>query len=89
MKSEEFQNDNGNVFPLKKLYETNSVIDVMKEELTEMEPKLVAKSAAVAELMKNLTQEQKQADKVRNVVKGDEEVAKVSSSRGNRRLKVG
>lgn len=49
----------------------------MKEELTEMEPKLVAKSAAVAELMKNLAKEQKQADKVRTVVKGDEEVAKV------------
>lgn len=49
----------------------------MKAELTEMEPKLAAKSAAVAELMKNLAKEQKQADKVRSIVKGDEEVAKV------------
>lgn len=49
----------------------------MKKELTEMEPKLAAKSAAVAELMKNLAKEQKQADKVRNIVKGDEEIAKV------------
>lgn len=63
----------------KKLYETNSVIDTMKEELTEMEPKLVSKSAAVAELMKNLAQEQSQADKVRTIVKADEEVAKVSA----------
>lgn len=51
----------------------------MKEELTEMEPKLAAKSAAVAELMKNLAKEQKQADKVRNIVKGDEEIAKVEN----------
>lgn len=61
-----------------KLYETNSVIDIMKVELTEMEPKLAAKSAAVAELLKNLTKEQAQADKVRSIVKADEEIAKVS-----------
>lgn len=51
----------------------------MKAELTEMEPKLAAKSIAVAELLKNLTKEQLQADKVRNIVKADEEVAKVRS----------
>lgn len=50
----------------------------MKAELTEMEPKLAAKSVAVAELLKNLTKEQSQADKVRNIVKADEEVAKVN-----------
>lgn len=50
----------------------------MKIELTEMEPKLAAKSVAVAELLKNLTKEQSQADKVRTIVKADEEVAKVT-----------
>lgn len=49
----------------------------MKVELTEMEPKLAAKSVAVAELLKYLTKEQAQADKVRTIVKADEEVAKV------------
>lgn len=42
-----------------------------------LEPELAKKSIAVAELMKNLANEQKQADKVRNVVKTDEEAAKV------------
>lgn len=49
----------------------------MKETLTALEPELAQKSIAVAELMKNLTKEQKQADKVRIIVKGDEETAKV------------
>lgn len=49
----------------------------MKETLIALEPELANKSAAVEELMKNLTKEQTQADKVRVVVKGDEEVAKV------------
>lgn len=49
----------------------------MKETLTILEPELAKKSVAVAELMKNLANEQKQADKVRNIVKTDEESAKV------------
>lgn len=49
----------------------------MKVELTEMEPKIAAKSVAVAELLVYLTKEQAQADKVRTIVKADEEVAKV------------
>ncbi|CAH1180440.1 unnamed protein product [Phaedon cochleariae] len=64
---------------LKKLYETNSVIDSMKETLIALEPELAKKSIDVAELMKHLAKEQKQADKVRVVVKGDEEVAKVKA----------
>lgn len=63
---------------LKKLYETNSVIDSMKATLQAMEPELAKKSVAVAELMKNLAVEQKQADKVRVIVKKDEDEAKVS-----------
>lgn len=50
----------------------------MKQTLMILEPELAKKSVAVAELMKNLANEQKQADKVRNVVKTDEEAAKVS-----------
>ncbi|XP_022919976.1 dynein axonemal heavy chain 6 [Onthophagus taurus] len=64
---------------LKKLYETNSVIDSMKETLQVLEPQLVKKSAAVAELMKHLATEQKSADKVRDYVKADEAVAKVQA----------
>ncbi|XP_076263714.1 dynein heavy chain at 16F [Rhynchophorus ferrugineus] len=64
---------------LKKLYETNSVIDTMKETLIALEPELAKKSIAVAELMKNLAKEQKQADKVRVTVKSDEEHAKVKA----------
>lgn len=62
---------------LQKLYETNELIDTMKEELKAMEPILQKKSVAVAELMKNLAKEQTQADTVRVTVKADEEVAKV------------
>nr|CAH7757603.1 unnamed protein product [Callosobruchus chinensis] len=61
---------------LKKLYETNMVIDSMKETLVALEPELAKKSAAVAELMKHLAKEQKAADKVRSIVKTDEEEAK-------------
>ena len=60
-----------------KLYETNSVIDSMRETLRQMEPKLAKKSIAVAELMKNLENEKRQADKVRSTVMVDEENAKV------------
>jgi dynein heavy chain len=60
------------------LYETNAVIQTMKDTLTALEPVLTEKSIAVDDLMTNLTKEQKQADKVRAVVKNDEEIAKVS-----------
>lgn len=61
------------------MYETNSVIDSMKETLQAMEPELAKKSAAVADLMKNLTSETKEADKVRTTVKKDEDEAKVKA----------
>ncbi|XP_050519336.1 dynein axonemal heavy chain 6 [Diabrotica virgifera virgifera] len=64
---------------LKKLYETNSVIDSMKETLTALEPVLAQKSIAAEELMVFLSKEQKQADTVRTIVKADEEVAKVKA----------
>ncbi|ERL87542.1 hypothetical protein D910_04933 [Dendroctonus ponderosae] len=64
---------------LQKLYQTNDVIDTMKETLIALEPELAKKSIAVAELMKNLAKEQKSADKVRVTVKGDEETAKAKA----------
>ncbi|KAJ8943600.1 hypothetical protein NQ318_006602 [Aromia moschata] len=64
---------------LQKIYETNSVIDSMKETLIALEPELAKKSKAVEELMVFLEKEQKAADKVRTTVKGDEEVAKVKA----------
>lgn len=51
----------------------------MKETLTKLEPILAKKSKEVGELMINLEKEQKQADKVAEVVKADEEVAKVKN----------
>ncbi|XP_031357040.1 dynein heavy chain 6, axonemal isoform X2 [Photinus pyralis] len=65
---------------LQKLYETNSIIDAMKEELTAMEPILAEKSVAIAKLMVNLTAKQEQADKVRTIVKADEDSAKVKAA---------
>ncbi|EEZ99537.1 Dynein heavy chain, cytoplasmic-like Protein [Tribolium castaneum] len=64
---------------LQKLYETNSVIETMKETLIELEPVLAEKSVAVDELMSDLTTEQHQADKVRAIVKYDEEIAKAKA----------
>ncbi|RZC39366.1 dynein heavy chain 6, axonemal, partial [Asbolus verrucosus] len=64
---------------LQKLYETNSVIQSMKDTLIALEPVLAEKSVAVEELMINLTKEQSQADKVRDTVKNDEELAKVKA----------
>lgn len=55
----------------------------MKAELTAMEPILAQKSIAVADLMKTLEKEKKQADTVRVIVKADEDSAKVSLSREN------
>lgn len=49
----------------------------MKEYLKALEPELAKKSIAVAALMENLAKEQVQADKVRVVVKKDEEFATV------------
>ncbi|KAK4872624.1 hypothetical protein RN001_014653 [Aquatica leii] len=61
---------------LHKIYETNDVIDTMKEELSAMEPILAEKSVAIAELMVSLAIQQEQADKVRERVKKDEDSAK-------------
>ena len=62
---------------LKKLRDTNILVDKMKIELTAFKPKLKEKSNATQALMKHLTKEQAAADKVRQVVLVDESVAKV------------
>ncbi|XP_068083916.1 dynein axonemal heavy chain 6 [Anabrus simplex] len=64
---------------LQKLYETNDVVDKMKDELTALEPELKKKNADTEELMKYLVKEQAQADKVRQVVAADEAVVKVKA----------
>lgn len=51
----------------------------MKATLQAMEPQLAKKSAAVADLMKTIATETKEADKVRSVVKKDEDEAKVKA----------
>lgn len=63
---------------MQKLYETNSVIDSMKETLKALEPELAKKSVVVADLMKVIANETKQADRVRTVVKKDEAEANVN-----------
>lgn len=71
---------------LKKLYETNTLVDNMKIELIAFEPKLKAKSEATNQLMIHLGFEQEAADKVRQVVLADEAVAKVSRHRSQMML---
>lgn len=63
---------------LKKLYETNALVDRMKVELIAFEPQLQKKSEATNALMKHLATEQAAADQVRQVVLEDEAIAKVS-----------
>lgn len=51
----------------------------MKETLVALKPILDEKSETVEELMINLAKEQAEADKVRSVVKNDEEIAKIKA----------
>ncbi|KAF5287317.1 hypothetical protein FQR65_LT02190 [Abscondita terminalis] len=64
---------------LNKIYETNDVIDSMKEELKAMEPILAQKSEAIAKLMVSLKTQKIQADKVQERVKNDEDAAKIKA----------
>jgi dynein heavy chain len=67
--------DNG----LKKLLQTNQVVDSMQIELTALEPELKKKSEDTAALMEKLAVDQEKADAVRKVVLEDEAVAKVKA----------
>ena len=64
---------------LKKLLETNVVVDTMQIELTALEPELKQKSEDTAKLMEKLAVDQEKADAVRKVVLEDEAVAKVKA----------
>ena len=64
---------------LKKLLETNDVVDKMQIELTALEPELKKKSESTAKLMEALAVDQEKADTVRKVVLEDEAVAKVKA----------
>ncbi|XP_029013318.1 dynein axonemal heavy chain 6 isoform X2 [Betta splendens] len=61
---------------LTKLLETNVLVDEMKVDLSALEPVLKQKSIDVDALMEKLTVDQERADKVRNIVKEDEALAK-------------
>lgn len=54
--------DNG----LKKILETNELVDKMKKELIALEPELKKKSEDTNNLMERLVVDQEAADKVRN-----------------------
>ncbi|XP_043266980.1 dynein axonemal heavy chain 6 [Venturia canescens] len=64
---------------LKKLYETNETVAVMKEQLITLGPKLKTSSEEVSNLMKVVAKQQLECDKVRTVVASDEAVAKVKA----------
>ncbi|XP_056004113.1 dynein axonemal heavy chain 6-like isoform X1 [Ostrea edulis] len=67
--------DNG----LKKILETNVLVDKMKKELIALEPELKKKSEDTNNLMERLVVDQEAADKVRKVVVEDEAVAKTKA----------
>ena len=52
---------------LKKITETNELIDTMKKELVALEPELKVKSADTEKLMEKLAVDQEKADAVRDV----------------------
>ncbi len=64
---------------LKKLLETNQIVDTMQVELKALEPELKQKSEDTAKLMEKLAVDQEKADAVRKVVLEDEAVAKVKA----------
>ena len=57
---------------LKKLEETNTLVDEMQKELTALEPQLKKQSEETAALMANLESDQKEADRVRKIVVKDQ-----------------
>ncbi|CAF3110570.1 unnamed protein product [Rotaria sp. Silwood2] len=64
---------------LKKLEETNVLVDEMQLELVALEPQLKKKSDETAKLMETLAIDQEKADEVRRVVMEDEAVARVKA----------
>ncbi|CAF5212743.1 unnamed protein product, partial [Rotaria magnacalcarata] len=64
---------------LKKLEETNVLVEEMQLELVALEPQLKKKSDETAKLMETLAIDQEKADEVRRVVMEDEAVARVKA----------
>lgn len=64
---------------MKKLLQTNQVVESMQTELKALEPELKKKSESTAKLMEKLVVDQEKADAVRKVVLEDEAVAKVKA----------
>ena len=64
---------------LRKLAETNELVESMQIELTELEPILKVKSKETDELMESLAIDQEAADKVKVNVLADEKVAKIKA----------
>ena len=61
---------------LKKLAETNAMVDSMQEELTALQPVLEEKSKATAELLVTVTKEKAEAEKVKATVAVEEKEVK-------------
>ena len=64
---------------LKKLEETNVLVDEMQKELTALEPQLKKQSAETEALMENLETDQKEADRVRKIVVKDQASAQIKT----------
>ena len=62
---------------LSKLNETNQLVDKMKTELAALQPELVAKAAATAELLQRVAVDQEQAEQVKVVVAAEEADVKI------------
>jgi dynein heavy chain len=62
---------------LRKLNETNTLVDSMKAELAELAPVLAEKSAATAELVKQVAADQQEAEVVKRTVAAEEKEVKV------------
>jgi hypothetical protein len=62
---------------LYKLNETNSLVDGMKAELAQLQPVLEAKSKATAELLVQVTKDQKEAEEVKKNVSVEEKEVKI------------
>nr|XP_034190797.1 dynein heavy chain 6, axonemal [Osmia lignaria] len=64
---------------LNKLRETNEMVSVMKEHLVVLAPKLKASTDEVTKLVKILSKQQAEADKVKYVVTAEEAIAKAKA----------
>eukprot|EP00929_Paragymnodinium_shiwhaense_P104537 TRINITY_DN6904_c0_g1_i1.p1 TRINITY_DN6904_c0_g1~~TRINITY_DN6904_c0_g1_i1.p1 ORF type:complete len:2672 (+),score=812.80 TRINITY_DN6904_c0_g1_i1:23-8017(+) len=69
---------------LEKILSTESSVEIMKDELIALQPKLVAKNGEVSEMMIVVEQETVAANKVKEVVAADEAVAATAADASER-----